>query len=238
MMEPHFKLHVAGENALMIYFSADKNSTPGIQSSANVSKLVQQADLQLRDNLGQLLIDTVPSYASLLVIFDAFAIDHYQIRQLLRKQLDTLKTGELGSKRVIELPVFYDLSTGPDLKLIAEKAQCSVQDVIDLHCQHEYQVYAIGFAPGFAYLGEVDERIAMPRIATPRELVHKGSVAIADRQTAVYPADSPGGWNIIGRCPIDMFDAESTPHMPVNTGDTVKFVAIDKPEFLALGGQL
>jgi KipI family sensor histidine kinase inhibitor len=113
-----------------------------------------------------------------------------------------------------------------------------VNDVIALHSSNEYRVYAIGFAPGFAYLGQVDERIAAPRLATPRQRVPRGSVAIADRQTAVYPAVSPGGWNLIGRCPTRMFDPKATPVMPVAVGDKVRFEPIGLERYLELGGVL
>jgi KipI family sensor histidine kinase inhibitor len=99
-------------------------------------------------------------------------------------------------------------------------------------------VYAIGFAPGFAYLGQVDERIAAPRLATPRQKVPRGAVGIADRQTAIYPAASPGGWNLIGLCPQSMFDPNADPSMPVQVGDRVRFKGIDRQSFLELGGML
>ena len=114
----------------------------------------------------------------------------------------------------------------------------SVEQTIDLHCATEYRVYAIGFAPGFAYLGEIDERLAAPRLATPRLKVPTGAVAIADRQTAVYPAPSPGGWNLIGLCPTPMFNPQQVPHMPVNVGDRVQFYPIDQAQYVTLGGQL
>ena len=98
-------------------------------------------------------------------------------------------------------------------------------------------MYAIGFAPGFAYLGEVDERIATPRLATPRQNVPAGAVGIADRQTAVYPAQSPGGWNLIGRCPLQMFAPHSAEPMPVRVGDRVRFEAIDRATYLKRGGE-
>ena len=122
--------------------------------------------------------------------------------------------------------------------MIAERGKISVDQVIEIHQQQEYRVYAIGFAPGFAYLGEVDERIAAPRLATPRMKVPRGAVAIADRQTAVYPAPSPGGWNLIGLCPTRMFDPEKQPSMPVQVGDRIQFKAIDREEFISLGGEL
>ena len=139
---------------------------------------------------------------------------------------------------LVILPVYYSAESGPDLQGLADGAGLSVDEVIAIHQQTEYRVYAIGFAPGFAYLGEVDERIAASRLATPRQKVPRGSVAIADRQTAVYPAQSPGGWNLIGLCPQRMFDPNLTPSMPVQVGDRVRFDAIDKQTFLALGGEL
>jgi KipI family sensor histidine kinase inhibitor len=122
--------------------------------------------------------------------------------------------------------------------VIAKRASLSIEEVIEIHQAQAYRVYAIGFAPGFAYLGEVDPRIAAPRLSTPRLKVPKGAVAIADRQTAVYPNVSPGGWNIIGLCPVDMFNPDAEPIMPVKVGDKVRFKPIAKETFLAMGGEI
>jgi len=233
------KIHIAGENALIIYF-AD-------QASSEVSAIVQQAEQRIRhamkSELSDDVIDLVPSYASLLVMFNLQSTDHHHIRNKLRALLHNLgeqaqvQTG-IAQSSVVELPVYYALESGPDLAVIAKRNKLSIDEIIEIHQAQEYRVYAIGFAPGFAYLGEVDERISSPRLSTPRMKVPKGAVAIADKQTAVYPNVSPGGWNIIGLCPIDMFDAKATPIMPVKVGGKVKFKAISKNEFLALGGQL
>jgi KipI family sensor histidine kinase inhibitor len=134
--------------------------------------------------------------------------------------------------------VYYAAEVGEDLEPLAARAGLSTDEVIALHCGTDYRVYAIGFAPGFAYLGQVDERIAAPRLATPRLKVPRGAVAIADRQTAVYPAVSPGGWNLIGRCPVRMFDPNAEPIMPVAVGDRVRFESVSRERFLALGGDL
>ncbi|MEQ8514779.1 MAG: allophanate hydrolase subunit 1, partial [Chromatocurvus sp.] len=128
--------------------------------------------------------------------------------------------------------------SGADLNAVADRAGLSVGDIIDLHSGTEYRVYAIGFAPGFAYLGELDERLTTPRLTTPRQRVPRGAVAIADRQTAVYPAVSPGGWNLIGSCPQRMFDPARDPSMPVGVGDRVRFCPISRDEFLRAGGSL
>lgn len=228
---------VAGENALIIYF--------GEQTSPQVSAQVQRATQLLEAALGQHLIDMVPSYASLLVIYNPLSCDHLHVQRVIREQLrdtqnaeptDSATPAEQG--RIVTLPVYYSTESGPDLVALSERAGLSVEEVIALHQSTTYHVYAIGFAPGFAYLGQVDERIAAPRLATPRLKVPRGAVAIADRQTAVYPAVSPGGWNLIGLCPTRMFNPDNTPTMPVSVGDQVQFKAIEREEFLALGGEL
>jgi len=232
-------IHIAGENALIIYFAE--------KASSEVSAKVQQAEQLIRqamtDDLAVDIIDLIPSYASILVVFNLLSTDHHQVRNKLRLLLHSLndnpKTNDDSNKSsVVELPVYYATESGPDLVVIAKRNKLSVEQVIEIHQSKEYRVYAIGFAPGFAYLGEVDQRIASPRLSTPRMKVPKGAVAIADKQTAVYPNVSPGGWNIIGLCPVDMFDITAAPIMPVKVGDKVKFKAIDKDEFLSLGGQL
>ncbi len=225
------KIQVAGENALILYF--------GDAVSDDVSQSIQDVANGLSRYVGNLLIDMVPSYASLMVIFNPLLTDHLKVRQLIREACEhtTQDTAqEQGS--VITLPAYYGLDAAPDLENLAENAGLSCQQVIDIHTSMEYRVYAIGFAPGFAYLGEVDARIAAPRLATPRKKVPKGAVAIADRQTAVYPAVSPGGWNLIGLCPVDMFNPKAKPTMPVQVGDKVQFKSIERDEFLSLGGAL
>lgn len=234
------KIVVAGENSLIIYF--------GEQANPQTSAQVQSATQRLETALGEHLIDMVPSYASLLVIYNPLSCDHLYVQKVIREQLQGISSTEntdqliantdADAGKVITLPVYYSTESGPDLAALSERAGMSVDEVIELHQSTAYHVYAIGFAPGFAYLGQVDERIAAPRLATPRLKVPRGAVAIADRQTAVYPAVSPGGWNLIGLCPTRMFDPEATPTMPVTVGDQVRFQAIGRDEFLQLGGEL
>ncbi len=224
------KIEIAGQNAFIVYF-AD-------QTSAAVAAQIQAAVANILATMQHSIIDLVPSYASLLVIFDLDHSDHFAVKQQLRAALSQLDSVDATSGELVTLPVYYSAESGPDLEVIAQLGNISVDDVIEIHQQQEYRVYAIGFAPGFAYLGEVDERIAAPRLATPRQKVPRGAVAIADRQTAVYPAVSPGGWNLIGLCPMRMFDADKKPSMPVTVGDRIRFTAISREEFIALGGEL
>ncbi|NHO67720.1 5-oxoprolinase subunit PxpB [Aestuariicella hydrocarbonica] len=224
------KIHVAGESSLIVYF--------GEVTSPEISARVQQAAQRLPELMGETLVDLVPSYASLLVLFNPLLTDEMSVRQAIHQATQQVAEVSASEGHLVELPVYYSQESGPDLAALADRAELSIEDVIDLHQSTEYRVYAIGFAPGFAYLGQVDERIAAPRLATPRQKVPKGAVAIADRQTAVYPAVSPGGWNLIGLCPTPMFDPGAEPTMPVSVGDRVRFKSISRDDFLSLGGEL
>ena len=224
------ELHSAGEDAIIVYL--------GHVTSPEVAARVQAAVTAVTQTLGPDLVDLVPSYASLLIIYDPLQTDHLSVSHRVRAALQSLQAADMDAGRTVILPVYYAPESGEDLEALAANAGLSIEEVIALHSGSEYRVYAIGFAPGFAYLGQVDERIAAPRLATPRQKVPRGAVAIADRQTAVYPATSPGGWNLIGRCPTRMFDPDASPTMPVNVGDRVRFEPINREQFLTLGGEL
>ncbi|TCS41165.1 5-oxoprolinase subunit PxpB [Reinekea marinisedimentorum] len=225
------RIEVASERSVILYH----NETVGEKTTAQL-KAIGNA---VRAELGEKLLDLVPSYQSLLVIFNPLLTTHTDVSDCLIKHIEQLPpTTPRAQSELVRLPVFYDLEVGYDLERIASHHNSSIEQVIQQHCMNIYQVYAIGFAPGFAYLGEVPEQIAMPRLESPRPKVEKGSVGIADRQTAIYPATSPGGWNIIGRCPSELFNPEKDPVMPFKVGDSVQFLPITKEEFLTLGGTL
>jgi len=231
------KIEISGENAFILYF--------GETTAPEISAKVQQASKQLTKALGDVIIDQVTSYASLLLIFDPLKIDQYKVRKIISESISetnesnpSSSTSDTKDNTIVELPVYYSEESGPDLALISENSGLSIEEIIELHQSLNYRVYAIGFAPGFAFLGQVNERIATPRLSTPRLKVPRGAVGIADRQTAIYPDVSPGGWNLIGLCPTRMFDPDTTPHMPVSVGDEVRFKAISKDEFLSLGGKI
>ena len=224
------RIEVAGQDALIVYFAE--------QTSPEVSSQIQAAVANIRSTMADIIVDLVPSYASLLVIYDLNKSDPFELRVRLNQALAGLESEQQSTGNLVTLPVYYSEESGPDLGVIAERGEINIDDVIEIHQQSEYRVYAIGFAPGFAYLGEVDERIAAPRLSTPRQKVPRGAVAIADRQTAVYPAQSPGGWNLIGLCPTRMFNPEQEPSMPVQVGDRIRFKAIDRDEFIQLGGEI
>lgn len=185
--------------------------------------------------LGGKVTDLVPSYTTITVYYDLANSDFRSIVKELRSisLKDHPEAGASGGRQV-ELPVWYDPSVGPDLEPLARACKLNFQQVIDIHTGVPYKVYALGFSPGFSFMGQVDQAIAHPRLKHPRARVPQGSVGIADRQTAVYPTASPGGWQLIGRCPTPLFCEEQLALLAV--GDTVHFHAISHKTFLSLGG--
>ncbi|WP_422416928.1 5-oxoprolinase subunit PxpB [Pseudomonas sp. GZD-222] len=194
------------------------------------------ASQRLRAVFGKQLIDLVPSYTTVMVHFDLLQLSPEQARTLVREALENLQADNGSGGHQHEIPVWYDLSVGPELSLLAERCQTSVADIVRRHSEREYQVFALGFAPGFAFMGLVEEALAAPRLATPRKRVAAGSVGIAERQTAAYPAVSPGGWNLIGRTPSKLFDRQRDGYSLLQPGDRVRFVAVDHATFINLGG--
>jgi KipI family sensor histidine kinase inhibitor len=194
------------------------------------------ASLRLREGFGAQLIDLVPSYTTLMVHYDLMALDPLQAREVIAQAMTDLSPDAAKSGRQHVLPVWYDLSVGPELTLLSRRSGLPVDEVIRRHSQREYQVFALGFAPGFAFMGLVEEVLAAPRINTPRKRVAAGSVGIAERQTAAYPLESPGGWNILGRTPAKLFDRQMDGYSLMQPGDTVRFEPVDHAEFIRLGG--
>jgi KipI family sensor histidine kinase inhibitor len=194
------------------------------------------ASLRLREGFGAHLIDLVPSYTTLMVHYDLMALDPVQAREVIAQAMTDLSPDAAKSGRQHVLPVWYDLSVGPELTLLSRRSGLPVGEVIRRHSQRQYQVFALGFAPGFAFMGLVEEVLAAPRINTPRKRVAAGSVGIAERQTAAYPLASPGGWNILGRTPAKLFDRQMDGYSLMQPGDTVRFEPVDHAEFIRLGG--
>lgn len=186
---------------------------------------------------GEALVDLVPSYTTLLVIFDPLQVSPWQARERLVDILARLVPDDVGGEGELhELATWYDPSVGPDLARVAELSDMTVDSVIDTHSYQEYRVFALGFSPGFAFMGLLDDSLTCPRLDTPRPKVPAGSVAIAGQQTAAYPAVTPGGWNLIGRTAARLFDRERDGFSLLKVGDRVRFVAVDRHTFENEGG--
>lgn len=179
----------------------------------------------------------VPSYCTLALYYDPEKITWHALIDLLRRCARRLETEPVPQAHVVEIPVCYGGVFGPDLEAVAVLAGLEVEEVIRLHCAGYYRIYAIGFTPGFCYLGGLDPRIHTPRLNTPRVLVPAGSVGIAGGQTGVYPLAGPGGWQLIGRTPQRLFTPDRSPPVPYQPGDTICFRPISAEQFARLGGE-
>ena len=176
----------------------------------------------------------VPAYCTLALHYHPDAIGWTALVDLLRSCEQRLAEAEVSEARTIEIPVCYGGDHGPDLEAVAAHAGLSPEAVIRVHSEVEYRIYAIGFAPGFCYLGGLDPRIHAPRLTTPRLHVQAGSVGIAGGQTGVYPLASPGGWQLIGRTPLRLFAPDREPPVPYQPGDTIRFRPIAAEQFAHL----
>lgn len=187
--------------------------------------------------LGAALVDLVPSYTTLLVIFDPLQTSAWKVRERLVDILARLVPDDAGGEGELhELATWYDPSVGPDLARVSESSDMTIDAVIDTHSYQEYRVFALGFSPGFAFMGLLDDSLICPRLNTPRAKVPAGSVAIAGRQTAAYPAVTPGGWNLIGRTSARLFDRDRDGFSLLKVGDRVRFVIVDRHTFENEGG--
>ena len=183
------------------------------------------------------LTDSVIGYATLTLFFKPLQFQRDRVEAWLLEQVDLTKSDtHYDPSAAAILPVLYHPSVAPDLEWLADEKGLSIDDVIALHSETTYFAYATGFAPGFCYLGTLPHQLVTPRLATPRNKVPAGSVAIADLQTAVYPCESPGGWRLIGQCPQPLFDLNNTPANLLSVGDTVRFEPMSEADFYAMGG--
>ena len=223
------RIEPAGAEALLLVLAEQ----PDAQLAVRIAVLAER----IRQQLGPALVDLVPAWTSLLVHYDLLRISHPQLVQQLTPLLEAwlVEAPQFAPTPLRELPIWY---AGEDLAAVAAACALSVSEVIGAHSGVEYRVGAIGFAPGFAYLSELDGRLVLPRRSTPRTHVPAGSLAIAERQTAIYPQASPGGWHLLGRCPWRLFDWQAAQPCRLALGERVRFVPIDRLTYLAEGGRL
>ena len=231
------RFQVASDQALIVYFDAPAKKSGAkapplqnlitIEGHERVRRLLRLAELEPIAGVRNLH----PAYYSLLIKFDALKLHHSELEQILRGYIERMEKVKLPEPRLVEIPVCYGGEFGPDLKEVAQLHGVTPESVIELHASTTYRVYFLGFAPGFAYLGELPEALVTPRLATPRRTVPAGSVGIAGRQTGVYPIATPGGWRLLGRTPLAMFRPERAEMSLLAIGDRVRFVPISQEQF-------
>lgn len=223
------KIIAASDSSLLVVFG--DAITPEIQDSVLglFHSLRARNDARIR-NLH-------PGYASLLVDFDPLAMKHAEVESMVASAAAACPGQVVCDSRMVEIPVCYGGEFGPDLEDVAGHAGLSAEEVIRTHAGGDYRVRFLGFTAGFAYLSGMPAVLSMPRLATPRRAVAAGSVGIAGEQTGVYPTETPGGWRLIGRTPLRMFDSKVSPATRVLPGDAVRFVAIGRDEYERLMGE-
>ena len=197
-----------------------------------INRHIRQTIERIKELQLEGIIELVPTYCALLVEYDAMLYSYSEICNIIEPTLEegmTNTTNELVT--VVEVPTVYGGEFGPDLSFVASHNHLSEDEVISIHSGTDYLVYMLGFIPGFTYLGGMDPRIATPRLSSPRTLIPAGSVRIAGEQTGTYPSDSPGGWQIIGRTPVTMYDMSKAQAALLKAGDYVRYVPIDESEF-------
>ncbi len=214
---------VAGDAALVVEFG------DGIDPAIN--RRVRELCLAVDRVRPEGVSDLVPTYRSLLVNYDPRVTTFDALRARLTEIESGLATTPLPPPRVVEIPTSYGGDFGPDLAFVAEHAGMTADEVVAVHSSTDYLVYMMGFSPGFTYLGGMSERIAAPRLTTPRTAIPAGSVGIAQQQTGIYPVESPGGWQLIGRTPVTLFDPSRHPPVVVEAGDYIRFVPVNRDEY-------
>ena len=202
----------------------------GEKISPDVNRRVQELMLQLQQARLPGVREFAPGYRSLLVVFDPLTLSPSELKARITDVAGRPGSARLPQTKLLTVPVFYGGDYGPDLEWVAGHLGISTDEVIRLHTETMYRVYMIGFTPGYPYMGELPAALAVPRRSTPRTRVPKGSVGIAQRQTGIYSVESPGGWQIIGWTPIELFDpARQLPSL-LEMGDRVKFEAVRQVE--------
>ena len=227
----HYPIKPVSENMLTICV--------GDSIDLDVNKKVFHLYHQLLKNRHISWLDIIPAYTTISIVYDVVVIRQQQfsafdwMKSQIEKIMSEIQEETIIPSRQVHVPVCYDTEFAWDADRISKQKHISFEELIALHTSKSYHIFMIGFLPGFAYMGPVDPRIATPRISTPRTRVLAGSVGIAGEQTGIYPFNSPGGWNIIGRTPLSVFDLSAAQPVLFQPGDQVKFVPITKEEFLS-----
>lgn len=232
MEENQFKIKISqiSETSALVEFGEGINE--------NINKKVRTFCVYLDEHPFKGMIEYVPAFASVAISYNPLEMNsespYELVKFILEDILDKVDFSSADKENIVEIPVCYGKEFGPDIEYVAEINNLTVDEVIKIHSEGKYLVYMIGFAPGFPYLGGMSKKIATPRRESPRTVIPAGSVGIAGMQTGVYSIETPGGWQLIGRTPIKMFDLDGNPKSLLKPGDIAKFYPISYEEYLKL----
>ena len=229
MLYPEAKIFVVSDTAYSVEFGDEISQAVAAKVAAFTALLDADDTLPL--------LEIIPSYRAVLVMYNPLRTNAKEIAGQLKKMSSQLPQQGKIAGQTVEIPVCYGGAYGPDLAGLAAEKGLSEQEVIEIHSSAHYPVYMMGFMPGFAYLGGLDKRIAAPRLSIPRIAVNAGSVGIAGEQTGIYPLKLPGGWRLIGRTPLALFDKQRPDPFLLKAGNTVRFVPINEQAYLDQGGE-
>lgn len=225
------KYLLAGDKSIVVEFG------DVIDESIN-KKVIQLMKTIENSPLMDVIYEMVPTYRSLMINYNPLKVDFDEFINSIKSLEKNLEAVDKIEKNVVKIPVLYGGKYGEDIESVANHNNISIEEVIKIHSEREYLVYMLGFTPGFTYLGGMDERIETPRLENPRVKILAGSVGIAGKQTGVYPIDSPGGWQLIGRTPIKLYDPTNESPILLSAGDYVKFELITKEEFDSIASKV
>lgn len=214
----------AGDKALLMEFGNEiaKDINAKIR---NVVRFLDEANLEGIEEI-------LPTYRSIMIMYDPIKMQYDELVKLLEIFSNKTAEGEKEIIKIVEIPTLYGGEYGPDINFVAEHNNITMDEVIKVHTGTDYLVYMLGFTPGFTYLGGMSEKIATPRLSSPRKKIPAGSVGIAGSQTGMYPSETPGGWQLIGRTPLKLYNPENEPPVMLSAGDYVRYVSITEEEYL------
>lgn len=229
-MYDKIKYLLAGDRAVVMEFGNEISK----EINAKIRNVVKSVDEAKIDGIEELL----PTYRSLMIVYDPLKIEYSQLITTLDLIASKKMEKQEDKIKIVEFPTLYGGEYGPDINFVAEHNNITVDEVIKIHTGTDYLVYMMGFTPGFTYLGGMSDRIATPRLASPRTKIPAGSVGIAGAQTGMYPSETPGGWQLIGRTPLKLYDPAKEPPVMLSAGDYVRYVSVDEQEYMDIQKQV
>jgi len=220
-LKPVFRL--VGDRGVLVEY--------GEKISEEINRKVRIVAMALAEEKPAGVVEVIPTYRSLLIIYDPLTTNLKELKRALEVLEHRLDRLDIPPPQTVEIPVAYGGEFGPDIEFVAQSHELTVDDVVRIHSGTVYRIYMIGFTPGFAYLGGLAEELYTPRVENPRQLVPAGSVGIANNQTGMYPIDSPGGWRLIARTPLKLFDPSKQDPFLYRAGDMIKFLPISADDY-------